>query len=70
MQGRTQREPSWRDPVQVFAMDGFTGFHSSEHLLAVETELNNRPRLVLDNRTPAEAFSALLTSEKQSVLRR
>ena len=44
--------------------------HSPKHLLAVEKELNNRPRLVLDDRTPAELFEALLASENQSVLRR
>jgi IS30 family transposase len=37
--------------------------HSPAHLLAVETELNNRPRLVLDDRSPAEMFTALLASE-------
>ena len=36
--------------------------HSPEHLVAVETELNNRPRLVLDDRAPAELFAALLAS--------
>jgi transposase, IS30 family len=37
--------------------------HSPRHLLAVENELNNRPRQVLRDRTPAELFAALLTSE-------
>ena len=44
--------------------------HSPEHLLAVETELNNRPRRILDDRTPAELFALLLGSENPSVLRR
>jgi transposase, IS30 family len=44
--------------------------HSPEHLLAVENELNNRPRRVLGDRAPAEVFAALLTSESPSVLRR
>jgi transposase, IS30 family len=39
--------------------------HSSRHLLAVENELNNRPRIVLNDRTPAELFWALLTSENR-----
>lgn len=46
------------------------GAHSPEHLLAVENELNNRPRLVLGDRTPAELFDQLLASENPSVLRR
>ena len=37
--------------------------HSPTHLLAVENELNNRPRQVLGDRTPAELFAALLASE-------
>ncbi len=44
--------------------------HTPEHLLAVENELNFRPRLVLQNRCPAELFTALLRSEKRSALRR
>ncbi len=39
--------------------------HSTQHLLAVENELNNRPRIVLNDRTPAELFGALLTSENR-----
>jgi IS30 family transposase len=44
--------------------------HSPEHLLAVENELNNRPRKVLGDRAPAELFTPLLASENPSVLRR
>jgi IS30 family transposase len=44
--------------------------HPPQHLLAVENELNNRPRRVLGDRTPAELFAALLASENPSVLRR
>jgi IS30 family transposase len=44
--------------------------HPARHLLAVETELNNRPRRVLDDRSPAELFDTLLASRDQSVLRR
>ena len=36
--------------------------HSRQHLLAVENELNNRPRLVLNDRAPADVFDALLAS--------
>lgn len=44
--------------------------HSPNHLLAVETELNNRPRCVLADRSPATLFDALLRSPNPSVLRR
>ncbi len=44
--------------------------HPPHHLLAVENELNNRPRRVLGDRAPAELFTALLASESPSVLRR
>jgi transposase, IS30 family len=44
--------------------------HPPEHLLAVEKELNDRPRIVLNDRTPAELFTALLASNRPSVLRR
>ncbi|MBS1696697.1 MAG: IS30 family transposase [Actinobacteria bacterium] len=40
--------------------------HSPEHLLAVEEELNNRPRMVLQDRCPTELFTALLASESPS----
>jgi IS30 family transposase len=46
------------------------GVHTLEHLLAVENELNHRPRMVLDDRTPQQVFTALLASERPSVLRR
>jgi IS30 family transposase len=44
--------------------------HPAEHLLAVEYELNRRPRRVLDDRSPATLFEALLRSSGQSALRR
>lgn len=44
--------------------------HSPEHLMAVENELNNRPRMVLQDRCPADVFAALLASESPSALRR
>jgi IS30 family transposase len=44
--------------------------HSPEHLLAVENELNRRPRMVLQDRCPADLFAALLASNGPSVLRR
>jgi transposase, IS30 family len=39
--------------------------HSTQHLLAVENQLNNRPRLVLNDRAPAELFGALLASKNR-----
>ncbi|MCD2158245.1 IS30 family transposase, partial [Rhodococcus cerastii] len=44
--------------------------HLPEHLLAVEDELNNRPRMVLQDRCPADLFTSLLASQDPSVLRR
>ena len=46
--------------------------HSTQHLLAVENELNNRPRLILNDRAPAELFGAALVASLQepSILRR
>jgi IS30 family transposase len=44
--------------------------HSPQRLLAVEDELNNRPRRVLNDRAPAELFAAVLASTGPSVLRR
>jgi IS30 family transposase len=34
--------------------------HTAEHLLAVENELNARPRIVLEDRPPQQLFNALL----------
>jgi len=44
--------------------------HPPQHLLAIEDELNNRPRMVLQDRCPADLFVALLTSYGPSMLRR
>jgi IS30 family transposase len=44
--------------------------HTPEHLQAVEDELNRRPRIVLENRSPAELFAVLLASHAPPVLRR
>ena len=44
--------------------------HSPAHLLAVEDELNTRPRRILNDQTPAELFAVLLASGNQPVLRR
>jgi IS30 family transposase len=44
--------------------------HPPEHLSAVERELNHRPRMVLQDRCPADLFAALLASNSLSVMRR
>lgn len=44
--------------------------YTSEHLKAVEYEINNRPRHVLGDRSPTELFTALLTSQDHQLLRR
>ena len=36
--------------------------YTPDHLRAVEYEINNRPRYTLEDRSPAELFTALLTS--------
>ena len=38
--------------------------------MAVENELNHRPRKVLNDQAPADLFHTLLTSQTQSVFRR
>ena len=37
--------------------------HSASDLARVEAELNQRPRRILQDRTPAELFNALLASQ-------
>jgi transposase, IS30 family len=44
--------------------------HLPAHLLVGEHELNQRPRIVLQDRCPAELFTALLASKSSLVLRR
>jgi len=44
--------------------------HTRADLLRVEQELNQRPRRVLQDRSPAELFTTLLASNSPSVLRR
>ncbi len=40
----------------------------SERSQRVELELNHRPRVILDDRTPADIFTRLLTSKTVPVL--
>ncbi|MDX6348309.1 MAG: transposase, family [Streptomyces sp.] len=44
--------------------------HSPAHLLAVENELSNRPRHVLNGLAPDELFAPLLAFKNPSALRR
>ena len=44
--------------------------HPVEHLVAVENELNNRPRRVLGDRSPTALFDALLPSPPHTLLQR
>jgi hypothetical protein len=44
--------------------------YTPDHLRAVEYEINNRPRNILGDRSPAELFIALLTSPDHQLLRR
>lgn len=55
---------------QYFPKGTDLSVHSPKHLRAVEDEINSRPRLVLDDQTPAAVFNALLASETPEVLRR
>ena len=55
---------------QYFPKGTDLSIYSAEHLRAVETEINHRPRAVLDDHTPAELFTALLASPDHSPLRR
>lgn len=55
---------------QYFPKGTDLSVHLPEHLLAVEDELNRRPRRVLHDRAPIELFTALLACGNQPVLRR
>jgi transposase, IS30 family len=48
-----------------FPKDTDLSIHSTQHVLAVENELNNRPRLALNDRATAELFAALLASNNR-----
>jgi len=48
---------------QYFPKGTDLSVHSAEHLTAVATQLNNRPRKTLNIRTPTEALTALITSQ-------
>ena len=55
---------------QYFPKSTSLNIYTPEHLRAVESEINNRPRHILGDRSPAELFTALLTSPDHQLLRR
>jgi transposase, IS30 family len=55
---------------QYFPKGTDLSIHTPEHLRAVEDEINNRPRHVLSDRSPAELFTTLLASAEHRVLQR
>jgi len=55
---------------QYFPKGTTLNAYTADHLRAVEHEINNRPRRVLADRSPAELFTALLTSPDHRLLRR
>lgn len=54
---------------QYFPKSTDLSIHSPKDLARVERELNERPRMVLGDRSPHELFSALLTSQNHPSLR-
>lgn len=71
--------PPWQRPSnentngllrQHFPKGTDLGVHPPEHLIAVEDELNRRPRRVVQDRAPIDLFTSLLASPDQPVLRR
>jgi transposase, IS30 family len=57
-------------PRDYFPKGTDLNVHPPQHLLAVEDELNNRPRRILGDQTPGELFTALLATDSPPVLRR
>ena len=55
---------------QYFPKGTSLSTYTPDHLRAVEYEINNRPRHTLEDRSPAELFTALLTSPDHQLLRR
>lgn len=54
---------------QYFPKSTNLAVHSRRDLARVETELNRRPRITLNDRAPAELFAALLASQNHPPLR-
>ena len=55
---------------QYFPKGTDLNIYTPDHLRAVEHEINNRPRRTLEDRSPAELFTALITSPNHQLLRR
>jgi IS30 family transposase len=55
---------------QYFPKGTDLSIHTPQHLRAVENEINNRPRHILDDRSAAELFTALIASPTHPVLQR
>jgi len=55
---------------QYFPKGTSLNIYTPDHLRAVEHEINNRPRHTLEDRSPAELFTALITSPNHQLLRR
>ena len=55
---------------QYFPKGTSLSIYTPDHPRAVEYEINNRPRHTLKDRSPAELFTALLTSPDHQLLRR
>jgi IS30 family transposase len=53
---------------QYFAKSTDLPVHTAADLDRVESELNRRPRMILGDRSPAELFNALLTSQNHPPL--
>jgi IS30 family transposase len=54
---------------QYFPKGTDLAVHTPGQLRAVEDELNRRPRIVLDDRAPADLFNELLASSRGQVMR-
>ena len=54
---------------QYFPKSTNLAVHTRRDLERVESELNCRPRITLNDRSPAELFAALLASQSQPSLR-
>jgi IS30 family transposase len=55
---------------QYFPKGTDLAVHTPRHLLAVEDEINRRPRMILADRPPVDLFAELLASSNLPTLRR
>ena len=54
---------------QYFTKSTDLSIHTTRDLAQVEAELNRRPRMVLNDRSPLQLFTALVTSANHPSLR-